>query len=108
MALGFWGLLWLSFMKSLDYFTLLLWKTSLESDRDCIECLDRLNDMDILIILIILFHKHEIVFSYVLFSISLINIHNSECIDFFTSLIKFIQKYFILFDSLCDYFLNFF
>lgn len=60
--------------------------------------------MDILIILIILFHKHEIVFSYVLFSISLTNIHNSEYIDFlppllnlFKNILFFLTYYVIIF-----------
>ena len=59
--------------------------------------------MNVLTILIILIHEHEMsVLLFVSSSISFINVFYFSVYRSFTSLVKFIPKYFTLFDAIVD------
>ena len=59
--------------------------------------------MDFLTLFILLIHEYELSFhSFVSFSISLIKVSLLSMYRYFTSLVKFILKYFILFDIIVN------
>ena len=69
----------------------------------CIDLWIALGIMEILTILCLSVHKHRLSFHLLLSSlISFNNVFLVFSIQFFTSLVKFIPKYFILFDAVSN------
>ena len=68
-------------------------------DSDCIESISKtMGSLATLTVLILPIHKHRVSFNSFVSFASFINIYSFQCIGFFIFLVKFIFKYFILFN----------
>ena len=72
-------------------------------DRYCNESIDCLGCMDILMMLILLIHEHGMCFHlFVSSSISFFSVVSFSQHESFTSLVRFIPRYFILFEAIVN------